>query len=87
FNSKLDFISNLNSATYEKFEDLSYDKKPNEVTELLSNISPAYTYVIALVDGQTAIMPKNLTKVFDVQAFEEVHPFDLVNSKLQKSDL
>ncbi|WEH96370.1 hypothetical protein PYR90_16240 (plasmid) [Acinetobacter johnsonii] len=87
FNSKLDFISNLNSATYEKFEDLSYDKKPNEVTELLSNISPAYTYVIAHVDGQTAIMPKNLTKVFDVQAFEEVHPFDLVNSKLQKSDL
>lgn len=87
FNSKLDFISNLNSATYEKFEDLSYEKKPNEVTELLSNISPAYTYVIAHVDGQTAIMPKNLTKVFDVQAFEEVHPFDLVSSKLQKSDL
>lgn len=84
---KPDFRSNRHSEIYDNFEDLAFDKKTKEVSKILSDIDPTYSYVMAHVDGQTAIIPKNLTTIFEIDNFTEIHPFDLLNPKIQKNDL
>lgn len=85
--TKANFRSNRHTEIYDAFEDLVLDKKTTEATKFLNEISPTYSYVMAHIDNQIAILPKNLISTFGIENFTEIHPFDLVNSKIQKNDL